>query len=84
MPDRSSEFREKAFECLQLARHASDANERTFLILAQRWFDLGNGWASQGSFDAAQQEFNEAQMTPKRITREPRPPPPGGEPRRVR
>jgi hypothetical protein len=52
-------------------------------MLAQRWFDLGNGWASQGSFDAAQQEFNEAQMTPKRITREPRPPP-GGEPRRVR
>lgn len=65
MPDRSDEFRNMAAECLAIARITSDPVARvTLLTMAQKWFDLANGPAT--NLDAALREFNASQMSDAR------------------
>jgi hypothetical protein len=71
MSDGSDEFRQAASECLRLARTTSDQSTRaSLLIMAQKWFDLANGPASRGLFDAAVRVFNEGQMSPRPATQQ--------------
>ena len=61
MPDRSDEFRKAAEDCLARARHTVDPVTRTNLLtLAQKWFKLANGPATD--FDAILRQFNDQQM----------------------
>jgi len=62
MPDRSDEFRKAAADCLALARNTVDPVTRTNLLtMAQKWFKLANGPATD--FDAILRQFNDQQMT---------------------
>ena len=66
MPDRSDEFRKAASDCLAIARSTTDSAARAILLtMAQRWYDLANGPATD--FNAIVREFNDLQMsdTPK-------------------
>ena len=61
LPDRSDEFRKLATDCLAVARTVTDPGNRAILLtMAQKWFDLANGPAT--NLDAALREFNTAQM----------------------
>jgi hypothetical protein len=62
MPDRSDEFRKAAADCLAIARSTTDSATRAILLtMAQRWYDLANGPATD--FDAIVREFNDRQMS---------------------
>jgi hypothetical protein len=62
MPDRSDEFRKMATDCIAIARTMTDPGNRAILLtMAQKWFDLANGPAT--NLDAALREFNTRQMT---------------------
>ena len=61
VPDRSDKFRKLAADCLAVARTVTDPGNRAILLtMAQKWFDLANGPAT--NLDAALREFNTAQM----------------------
>jgi hypothetical protein len=61
LPDRSDEFRKLAADCLAIARTVTDPGNRAILLtMAQKWFDLANGPAT--NLDVALREFNTAQM----------------------
>ena len=60
MPDRSDEFRKLATDCVAIARMTADPGNRAILLtMAQRWFELANGPAS--NLDGAIRVYNEAQ-----------------------
>jgi hypothetical protein len=62
MPDRSDEFRKLATDCVAIARTMTDPGNRALLLaMAQKWFDLANGPAT--NIDAALRVFNEGQMS---------------------
>jgi hypothetical protein len=62
MPDRSDEFRKMATDCIAIARTMTDPGNRAILLtMAQKWFDLANGPAT--NLDVALREFNTRQMT---------------------
>ena len=62
MPNSSDEFRNRAANCLSVARHTDDPATRVILLtMAQCWYDLANGPALD--FDALVQDFNDQQLT---------------------
>ena len=71
MADRTDELRATAAQCLALAQSTTDPRPRVALtIMAQKLYDMATG--RPGDFEAAQKEFNERQMLPRR-TIEPQP-----------
>jgi hypothetical protein len=71
MAERIEELRATAGQCLALARSTTDPQVRVALTtMAQKLYDMASD--RPGDFEAAQQEFNERQMLPRR-TIEPRP-----------
>jgi hypothetical protein len=63
MPDRTDEFRRRAGDCVAIARAMTDPGNRAILLaMAQSWYDLANGSAT--NVDADLREFNDRQMTP--------------------
>ena len=62
MPDRSDEFRNRAAHCIAIARTTDDPATRAILLtMAQRWYDLANGPATD--FDALVRDFNDRQLS---------------------
>jgi hypothetical protein len=71
MADRIAELRATAAQCLALAQSTSDPQMRVALTtMAQKLYDMASD--RPGDFEAAQKEFNERQMLPRR-TIEPQP-----------
>jgi hypothetical protein len=71
MAGRTEELRATAAQCLALAQLTSDPQMRVALTtLAQKLYDMASD--RPGDFEAAQKEFNEQQMLPRR-TIEPHP-----------
>jgi hypothetical protein len=71
MADRTEELRDTAAHCLALAQSTPDPRTRAALItMAQKLYEMAED--RPGVFEAAQHEFNNGQMLPRR-TIEPQP-----------
>jgi hypothetical protein len=65
MADHTDELRDTAAQCLALAQSITDPRTRTnLLIMAQKFYDMASD--RPGDFEAAQKEFNDQQMLPRR------------------
>jgi hypothetical protein len=65
MADRTEELRATAGQCLALAQSTTEPRTRTaLLIMAQKLYDIASD--RPGDFEAAQREFNDRQMLPRR------------------
>jgi hypothetical protein len=72
MADRTDELRDAAAQCLALSRSTTDPRTRTnLLIMAQKLYDMASD--RPGNFEAAQKEFNDQQMLPRRLKPQPQP-----------
>ena len=61
--DHTRELRRAAAECLDLARHTTDANTRAALLaMAQKWLELASDQFGSRRFHTLLAELNDQQM----------------------
>jgi hypothetical protein len=63
MDERQAEYRQNAADCLDMAKNATDDQQRrTLLLMAQKWLDLARDTFGRRRFAALLTEFNDDQM----------------------